>query len=236
MTNLNAFVGYAPLSEVLVGAGVTQLRVEDEFFDDSVSGYEIFAQYRTPTGGAAIVYSVPDSDQDDTDVTSFLAEAEVTAGLTFGAIIDDIATFDENVYNLSVDYTQGPIAVRGYYSGVTGEDLAIYGARGSYDFGNNFSAIANLAGLEDFIADEGSFVTIGAAYEFTPGFSVDASFGRADLGGDDADVIQIGLNYEIGAPTRLDTKMTNAIRDDRRNGLSVLLPDAGFGAVGFGFF
>jgi hypothetical protein len=58
--------------------------------------------------------------------------------------------------------------------------------------------------------------------------------GRLSIEDDDLDILQIGLTYEFGAPTRLDTKMTNAIREDRQNGLNALLPDVGIGGTGFG--
>ncbi len=233
-TNLEAFVGYSPLPELLLGASITNLNIDAGFTDETLSGYELLAQYRTPTFGGAIVYSVPDSDEEDFDVTTYYAEVEVVPGMTLGAVVDDFSEFDENIYNVSADYAQGPIAVRGYYTGVTGEDLAVYGVRGSYDFGMGFSATGSIGGFEEFLADEATIISIGAGYAFYEGLSIDASVGRLSIDSDDLDVLQIGLTYEFGAPTRLDTKMTNAIREDRQNGLNTLLPDVGIGGTGFG--
>jgi len=233
-TNLNAFVGYSPLPELLLGASITNLSFDGGFLDQTLSGYELLAQYRTPTFGGAIVYSVPDTDEEAFDVTTFYAEVEAVPGMTLGAVVDNFSEFDENIYNVSADYAQGPIAVRGYYTGVTGEDLAVYGVRGSYDFGMGFSAIGSIGGFQDFLADEATIITIGAGYEFYDGLSIDASVGRLTIEDDDLNIVQIGLSYDLGAPTRLDTKMTNAIRADRQNGLNTFLPDVGIGGTGFG--
>lgn len=236
ITNVDAFAGYAPMPELLLGAGITNINIDSGGTDESLSGYEVFAQYRTPTFGGAIVYAVPDTDEEDFDLTTFYAEVEVVPGMTFGAVVDNLSEVDENIYNVSADYAQGPIAVRGYYTGVTDEDLAIYGVRGSYDFGMGFSATGSIGGFDDFFADEASVFTIGVEYEFYDGLSIDASVGRLSVEDEDLDVVQIGLSYELGAPTRLDTKMTNAIREDRENGVNTLLPDLGIGGAGFGFF
>ncbi|WP_342071335.1 porin [Yoonia algicola] len=234
VTNLGAFVGYAPVPELLLGASITNLSLDAGSTDDTLTGYEILAQYRTPTFGGAIVYSVPDSDEEDFDVTTYYAEVEVVPGMTLGAVVDDFSGVDDNIYNVSADYAQGPIAVRGYYTGITGEDLAIYGVRGSYDFGNGFSATGSIGGFEEFLADEATIMTIGAGYAFYDGLSIDASVGRLSIDSDDLDILQIGLTYEFGAPTRLDTKMTDAIREDRQYGLNALIPDVGIGGTGFG--
>lgn len=236
ITNLNGFVGYTPSAEILVGAGFKNLQIDFGGGDDELSGYEVFAQYRTPVFGGAILYAVPDTDDDDFSVTSYFAEAEVSPGIKFGVVVDDFSEFDESIYYVSADYEQGPIAVRGYYNGISSEDFAIYGVRGTYAITPMIDVSASIGGFQEFLANEGTTFTVGGSYAFTNNISIDASIGRLTVDDEDLNSFQIGLTYEVGASKRLDRAMTNAVREDRNNGLDTVLPDLGFGGTGFSFF
>lgn len=236
ITNFDGFVGYAPTSEILVGAGFKNTQIDSGGGDDELSGYEVFAQYRTPMFGGAILYSEPDTDSDNFSVTSYFAEAEVSPGVKFGAIVDDISEFDETIYYVSADYQQGPIAVRGYYNGVSNEDFAIYGVRGTYAVTPMIDVSASIGGFQEFLADEGTTFTVGGSYAVNESFNIDASIGRLSADDEDLNSFQISLTYEVGASKRLDHAMTNAVRDDRNTGLDAVLPNLGFGGTSFPFF
>jgi hypothetical protein len=233
ITGLNGFVAYAPTTEILVGAGISHAEVDTGGSGGDLSGFEVFAQYRTPTMGAAILYSEPDTDSDDFSITSYFAEAEVSPGVKLGAIVDDFSEFDEAIYYISADYEQGPIAVRGFYNGVTGEDFAIYGVRGTYAVTPMIDVSASIGGFQDYLADEGTTLTVGGSYAVSNDFSIDASIGRLAASDEDVNSFQISLTYEVGASKRLDVGMANAVRDDRNNGLNAAFPNMGFGGTSF---
>lgn len=235
ITSLNGFVGYTPTSEILVGAGISYIEVDTGGGGGDLSGFEVFAQYRTPAFGGAVLYVEPDTDESDFSIVSYFAEAEVSPGIKLGAIVDDFSEFDEAVYYISADYEQGPIAVRGYYNGVSGEDLAIYGVRGTYAVTPMIDVSASIGGFQEFLSDEGTTVTVGGSYAVSDSFSIDGSIGRLSAGDEDINSLQIGLTYEMGASKRLDVSMANAVRDDRNNGLGTVFPDFGFGGTSFPF-
>lgn len=237
VTTLDAFAAYKPIDGLLFGAGLQSLSSDDIFGDESIDGYELFAQYTTTGFGGGMVYQVPNTDVDDFTITTFFAEAEPAPGVTIGLIADSIEDIDETPYLISAEYADGPIFARAYYTGVTDEDLAAYGVRGGYAISPMLDVTASLSGFDDYLADEGSAVSVGAAYEFAQGISVDGSLGRLSIGDTDLTTVQVGLTYEIGARQRLDEKMFDAGVEDRRaSGISTLLPELGFGGAGFGVF
>ena len=231
VTNFNGFVGYTPATEILVGVGIENLRLDDDEF----SGYEVFAQYRTPAFGSAVVYTVPDMDNDDLSITSYFAQAVVSPSIKLGAIVDDFSSFDETLYYVSADYEQGSIAVRGYYNGLSNEDLALYGVRGTYAYSPMFDLTASIGGFQEILSEEGTTFTVGGSYAFTNSISIDASAGRFFVDDEDVNSFQIGLTYEVGARKRLDSEMTDAVRRDRNNGLDTFWPEVGLGGTGFPF-
>jgi hypothetical protein len=233
ITGLTGFVGYAPTVEILVGAGISHIEVDSGGGGGDLSGFEVFAQYRTPMFGGAVSYTEPDTDEGDFSLTSYFAEAEVSPGIKLGAIVDDFSEFDEAVYYISADYEQGPIAVRGYYNGVSGEDFAIYGVRGTYAVTPMIDVSASIGGFQQFLSDEGTTVTVGGSYAVSDSFSIDGSIGRLSADDQDINSLRIGLTYEVGASKRLDVSMANAVRDDRTNGLDAVFPDLGFGGTSF---
>ncbi len=234
---LNAYAGYAITPEALVGAGFTNVNIADPV-DDDFNGFDVFGQYQTGAFGVAVNYNRPDQDFDDVEITTFFAEAEVAPGVTLGGILESFSEVDENAYFLSAEYDAGQIFARAYYTSAEDADFAIYGARGEYRFDD---AIAFTAGLEtvsgdDFGPDYTS-VSVGGSYEFAPGVAASARYSKIDTDGEDADVLALGLTYEMGERQRLDRNMSEAAYDDLETGIFGLQPSYGFGifAGGIGF-
>ena len=226
-----AFGAYMLTAETLVGAGLIGV----DFDGDDINGFEVFGQYRTDQFGVAINFSRLDDDGAEFDFTTLYGQAEVTPGVTLGAVVESVSETDGTVYVLSAEYDAGPIFARTYYDGFTDVDGGIFGVRGSYDFTDVISASASYqTSVDDFFGDFTAY-TVGAGYEFTEGLYGDFAVGRIDLGGgDEADLLQIGLSFELGDRRRLDNQIDNAMRIDNEKGIGAFIPNVGFG-IGLAF-
>lgn len=233
ITSFSAFGAFAVLPEMLVGAGLSTV----DFDGTDLNGYEVFGQYTTAQFGAGLTYIVPDSDSDDVSLTAVVGEAMVTPGVTVGVIYEDFSEFDESFYYLSAEYEDGPVFVRGYYGSVTDIDGSIFGLRGSYDVTDMISVSARLQQVDQLFFDDLTSYSIGAGYALADGFVVDASVGRLEGEGDEIDLFQVGITYELGGRGRLDKKLFDAAQEDRAGGLGDVVPSLGFGSgfgIGFG--
>jgi len=230
VTGFRGYGAYAIMPEVLVGAGLNTV----DYDGDDISGYEVFGQYQTAQFGVGLTYIVPDNDDDDFSITTLVGEAEVTPGVTVGAAYEDYSEIDESFYYLSAEYQDGPVFVRGYYTSITDVDGSLFGVRGSYDVTDMIHVSADLQKGDDFFGGDLTAFAVGAGYEFTEGFTVDASVGRLDGEGQEIDLIQVGITYELGQRARLDSKVFDAVREDRARGIGAIIPDIGVG-IGFGF-
>jgi hypothetical protein len=226
IANYDGFVAYMPTAELLIGAGLTGISVEDS---ESYSGYEAFAQYQTGSFGTAILYERPLGEDEDVTVTTFYAEGAVTPEVTVGGIIETISETDDITYYLSAEYDAGPVFVRGYHIGVTDVDRSVLGARGSYDFDQGYFLTADLQQVDGFFGDDATFYSVGGGYRISDNATIDASFGQIISDGEEATTMRLGLTFEMGGRKRLDAGMRDAIQDDFGNGIGLLLPSYGFG-------
>lgn len=228
---------YMLTPEALVGLGLTGIRFESGGSDDSISGFEAFGQYRTGQFGAALTISRPDADDaDDFTIYTAVAEAEVTTGVTLGAVYETFTEDDVSVYVLSAEYEQGPIFGRAYVLGTNsdfGNDATAVGLRGSYEFTDSIRALAAYEKFDfDSGADETTGFSVGAGYRIVDGVWFDASLGQLEEGGEAADVINVNISYEFGTRTRLDRQVKQDLMEDSRAGARSLVPDFGYGIIG----
>ncbi len=226
ISNYGAFAGYMPTADVLVGAGLTGIAIEG---GETYNGYEVFGQYDNGQYGVAIVHEKPTTDNDDFSVTTVYGRAALSPDVTLAGAVETISDEDENVYYLSADYAAGPIAARAYYHGITGVDVAIYGASGRYDFGQGWFGSADLQQAEGYFGNDITLYAIGGGYRISDSTLIDASFGQATSSGDEANVLRLGLTFETGNRKRLDGALSDAFRGDLSKGIGMLAPDLGIG-------
>ena len=236
VTEFGAAAGYFVLPEVLVGIGGQSISIDTGGGDESLSGYDVFAQYDNGQYAGAINYSVLEADGNEVDFLRFFGEAEVMpgVGVDFMYETSDELYDGEGVYAIGGTYGAGPINVRGYLLSFTDADAeSFYGLNASYAFGSGLSAGAGYEASTDSDFDYSSLF-IEAGYEFMPGVSVSGHAGRISLGETEVDTLGLSLSYEMGEQTRVDRRAEARVRDDLSKGYLGLLPDFGIGLIGFG--
>ena len=226
ISNYDAFAAYTPNTQLMFGAGLTGIAVED---NDTYSGHEVFAQYETGGFSSAVAYERPLGNDDDLEITSVYGQVDVSPDVTVGAVIESVSEFDEKIYYLSADYAAGPIEARGYFHGVTDVDASVYGARGTYDFAQGYFGSAGVQLSDGFFGEEFTVYSVGGGYQLNDMAAIDASVGQLIGTDDEATVFRVGLTFELGERKRLDNAMADAIRADLAGGLGEFFPDYGFG-------
>ena len=227
-----ASAAYAPITGVLVGAGLTGFSFSDDFDSESYDGYELFGQYTNGQYSLAASYAVPVSDEDDFDITTFFAEAAFTPEASAGIIVEQNSNFDETIFYVSGDYDAGQFSGEVYYLGISDVDGSMIGANGAYEV----SPVMSIGGTlqsDDLLFGGGDSITyigLDGSYMITDGVTIDAYIGQISGDGAPEDVTSFGLSltYMIGEQTRVDRRMAAAARDNVERGFGGVLPSLGF--------
>lgn len=201
---------YSP--EGLAGLGLLSI-VPDE--GDTVTGFEVFAQYETPQFGAAINLSQQDVDEDN--ITTFLiSEFAVSTGFTLGAAVTTESEFDGTTSRLVAEYDDGPFFARVTNDAFSELDGGLFGLRGSYDVAPQLRASASYQSYYGDDFTDISAIAVGGGYKISDTLWFDASFGviQSETSENDISLIQASLTYETGARKRLDDRFAQATFDD----------------------
>lgn len=236
LTTLRATAGYMVTPEILIGAGVSNLSFDGLGPDDSVNGYELFAQYQTDQFAVAARIQQPDTDEDDFSFTSFFAEYAVAPGLAVSGVAETLKDSD-TAYHVAADYDAGAYFVRGYYASVQDQDEGFLGASGGYRFNDQITLTAAFQTATGDDEIDYQKYSIGGSYEVMEGVVASASYDQfagesefSELSG-----LNFAISYEMGASKRVDNRLFDAARNDLSGGLLSINPYTDFGLLGFGF-
>jgi|GEM_PF-369260 hypothetical protein len=195
-------MGYTLRNGVTLGLDYAEFDIEGA--DAGIlSGY---AQYSF--GAYTLGLSAGDSSDLSDTTYSIYGAWDVSPTGTVG--LDVIRLEGETLFAGYADYELAQYSLRADLLSSDGSDL--FSISGGYDLGNNFTVIGALAYAGDS-GDDITGVSLGGQYEFVPGVNAELAVGRVNFENDHANVLSLGLNYELGRKTNKRRTIGNILSD-----------------------
>jgi len=193
-------LGYLLQNGVTLGLDYTEFDIAGA--DAGVlSGY---AQYSF--GAYTLGLSAGDSSDLEDTTYSVYGAWDVSPTGTVG--LDVVRLEGETLLAGYADYELQQYSLRADYLSLDGADL--FSISGGYDLGNRFTVTGSLAIANQDDA-ELTGLTVGGEYEFAEGVSAELAVGRVNFENDHANVLSIGLNYELGRKTSKRRTLGNIV-------------------------
>ena len=202
LTGVVAHAAYLATPELTIFAGIGYVDIEDE----SLTTYNLGAEYSANEVSVAALYL--DSDEDGFESQATLLGSYRTGG-GFEGILSIKDQDDRTTTSVGVDYDNGTSEIQAVFTNT--DSVSLFALSGKYDFDN---AIRVSGDYINFDGDEDYFA-VGAGYEVKEELWIDASLGRIDAEGSEADVFTLAVTYEIGdeklLADRAETLSLNAL-------------------------
>ena len=230
--------GYMPTAEIL--AGVSLMGSEFSGFmssEESVNGFDAFAQYVTTNFGVGASYRQPDSEDSEFSFTHVYGYFDVSPEVQVGGAVEMYGFDDYSpAYFLNGQYESGPIFVRGYGLFAPRFDEYYTGVRATYEV---MPALALGAHFEtafgDGLPDDYQALGASASYAISDAISIDGNLNRISIDGGEIDSYSLTLTYQTGSQKRLDRITERNVNDDFSAGILGLQPNLSIGGFVAGF-
>lgn len=217
-TQYSVGAAFKATPEILAGVGL--LGMTGDVGDRN--GFEVFGQYQTQQFGVALNVTKPNNDFDNV-ITTVYGVYQATPSVTLGLSLLQQSEFDDTTnYELSAEYNEGPIDLRGYYDGFSDDDAGLLGFRGSYEVTPDIRVLADYQTLVGTSSNDINAYRIGGGYQFAETVWVDAFYGQVSFGGPDIDRIGLQLTFETGVRQRIDSTFNQNDLEDGQAGFQAL--------------